>query len=319
MKRLFLLVPALCCWLAVFAASEAYRVTAQSLNVRSAPSEKATVLSAVSQGEILQVEEFAGDGWARISWLGTDAYVSAAYIEKCDSAASSKVGRSGAPLWDFPGGYVPDVPRRWLVNIVLLLSVLLRMVVKPTSTGHPVKWWLGALLFILLCGCEIYSVLMLGGDCVWFCLPDEVGFFWMIVNFFLFGLVILNQLLCYCAVLVAMSNERIEAPVYWNWGLLSWPVVIAANLVLGPAWAFFILCAFVLFQIGFIVRVIWQFARTGNLPIGLLAVFCYLLGALAILGLAVLYLPLLIIAGAVVLGLKIFSVLTADRVVYVDR
>lgn len=319
MKRLLLLVPALFCWLALFAGTGTYRVTARTLHVRSAPDQDARVLSAVSQGDILQVEELTGDGWARVSWHGSDAYVSAGYLEKTDAAVPSKVSKSGAPLWDFRGGYVPEVPRRWLVNAVLVLSVLLWLVVKPRSRSLPAKWWPGALLFSLLCGCEIYSVLMLGGDCVWFCLPDEVGYFRMIVNFFLFGLVISNQLLCYTTVLAAVTNKRISQPVYWQWGILSWPVLIAGMLVLGPGWTFFMLCAFLLFQIGFIIQLIWQFARTGNLPAGLFAVFLYLLGIFAILGLTLLYLPFLIIAGLIIVVLKIVSVCTADRVIVVGR
>lgn len=319
MKRLILLAPALLCWFALFAGSDTYRVTARTLNVRSAPDKDARVVSAVPQGEILEVEELTGDGWARISWHGSDAYVSAGYIEKTDSEAPGKVAESRAPLWNFRGGYVPEVPRRWLVNAVLLLSVLLRLVVKPIRHGLPEKWWPGALLFVLLCGCEIYSVLMLGGDCIWFCLPGEVGFFWMIVNFFLFGLVILNQLLCYFTLLAAMSDKKVSRRVRWDWGLLSWPVLVIASFVLGSGWTLIILCAFLLFQLGFIVWIIWQFAGAGNLPTGLFALFFYLLGTAAILGLSVLYLPLLLIAGAVVLGLKIISVCTADRVIIVDR
>ncbi len=89
--------------------------------------------------------------------------------------------------------------------------------------------------------------------------------------------------------------------------------------MLGSGWTLIILCAFLLFQLGFIVWIIWQFAGAGNLPTGLFALFFYLLGTAAILGLSVLYLPLLLIAGAVVLGLKIISVCTADRIIIVDR
>lgn len=319
MKRLLLLAPALFCWFALFAGTETYRVTARTLNVRSAPDREARVVSSVPQGEILEVEELVDDGWARISWQGSDAYVSTEYIEKSDSPVPSKVAKSGAPLWDFSGGYVPEVPRRWLVIAVLLLSVLLRLMLKSAERRHSERWWPGALLFCLLCGCEIYSVLMLGGDCVWFCLPGEVGFFWMIVNFFLFGFVILNQLLCFFVLLAAISDKRVGGVIRWDWGLWSWPVLIIALLVLGSGWTLIVFGAFLLFQLGFFGWIIWQFARTGNLPIGLFALFFYLLGTLSVLGLSVLYLPLLFIAGAVLLGLKIISVCTADRVVVVDK
>lgn len=53
MKRLLLLAPALFCWFALFAETETYRVTARTLNVRSAPDKDARVVSSVPQGEIL--------------------------------------------------------------------------------------------------------------------------------------------------------------------------------------------------------------------------------------------------------------------------
>lgn len=90
-------------------------------------------------------------------------------------------------------------------------------------------------------------------------------------------------------------------------------------LVPGPGRTFFLLCAFLLFRIGFVIQVICQFARTGNLSAGLFAVFLYLPGVFAISGLTLLYLPLPIMAGLIVLILKIVSTGSADRILIVGR
>lgn len=306
MKCWILLLLSLVCCSVVSAAPAAYRVKARVLNVRSAPSKEAGIVSSVSRGEVLQVEEFTGDGWARISWQGANAYVSAQYLE--ESTSESLADKKNAyPFGGIHGGNVPEVPRHWLVYAVLLLSAILWIVVDPTRGGNSAHWGVGMTLFLLLVCCEIYSVLMLGDGCLWFCMPDEVGFVWMIVGFFIFGLVIFNQLLNYLALLNNMSYTDGWYFMHWDWGLWAWPAFVGALFVCGSDWTFYVICTFVLYQIGFIIWVVWRFARVGKLLTGFIAACFYLIGAVSILLLSVLYIPLLIIAGIVVLALCIIS------------
>ena len=60
-------------------AQTTYRVTAQSLKVRSSPSTRGQIAGKLSKGEIVYVE-FIENGWATINYNGKTRYISAQYI-----------------------------------------------------------------------------------------------------------------------------------------------------------------------------------------------------------------------------------------------
>lgn len=311
MKHCLLLLLALCCAFAASAASETYRVTARALNVRSAPGQEAPILSSLPQGQRVQVAAIDTCGWARIAWRGTEAYVSADYLEKLGAEETESGGWGRFPLYDFPGGHVPSIPRTWLTTGILLLSVALMLVLCRAVSAGSSNWVAGMTLFLLLAGCEIYSVLMLGGDCVWFCMPGEVGVWRMIVNFVLFGFVLIAQFVAYMALLVNISRIELPAsPVDWRWGFWSLPVAVIATLALGGAAGCVIIPLFILYQFGFMVWIIWKFARGGKPGIGIFMAFFYLGGALVTLMTAAFYLPMLIL---VVLAFIALQFVAASR------
>lgn len=67
-------------------ASDYYRVTSSSLNVRSAPSKNATKLFSVSSGEVVNVIGLEGNGWMKIEVNGSIGYASAQYLERIQQA-----------------------------------------------------------------------------------------------------------------------------------------------------------------------------------------------------------------------------------------
>ena len=58
-----------------------YVVTATKLNVRSGPSANSKIVGGLSKGETAEVYSI-NNGWANIDYKGTNAYISAKYIEK---------------------------------------------------------------------------------------------------------------------------------------------------------------------------------------------------------------------------------------------
>lgn len=271
------------------ATPETYRVSVEKLNVREAPSETSRVIGTLPNDRRVFVKEITDDGWARIEWQERDAYVKAEYLNP-----------GGRPFVDFPGGYVPYVPRHWLALSALFLSLLLYGCIRSSVESGVADWKAGVVLFLLLVCCEIYSILMLGGMCVWFCLPDQVGYFWMIVDFFLFGFVIVSQYTAYRVLLHNMSWDKLaERPIEWRWGLAAWPLFILLSLLLSHRSATILTGLFFVSQLFFLGWVFYRFMRRGLWSIGLLAVFFYLLGTFSILALAVLYLPMLIIFGII--------------------
>ena len=60
-----------------------YKITASSLNVRLAPNAKSKILGTLNQHDIIVVKSIENQ-WARITFMGKDAYISAKYIVKAE-------------------------------------------------------------------------------------------------------------------------------------------------------------------------------------------------------------------------------------------
>lgn len=60
-----------------------YKITASSLNVRLAPNAKSKILGTLNQNDIIVVKSIENQ-WARITFMGKDAYISAKYIVKAE-------------------------------------------------------------------------------------------------------------------------------------------------------------------------------------------------------------------------------------------
>lgn len=60
-----------------------YKITAPSLNVRLAPNAKSKILGTLNQNDIIVVKSIENQ-WARITFMGKDAYISAKYIVKAE-------------------------------------------------------------------------------------------------------------------------------------------------------------------------------------------------------------------------------------------
>lgn len=47
-------------------------------------------------------------------------------------------------------------------------------------------------LFIIVCLLELFYVFLMGVNSIWFCIFDKIGWLWIIINFFIFGVVVFN-------------------------------------------------------------------------------------------------------------------------------
>ena len=74
--------------------ADTYKVTADiGLNIRSGPGSSNSKLGAFAYGAVVQVESI-DDGWAKITYSGKKAYVSAQYIEKVASGNAAEMVQS---------------------------------------------------------------------------------------------------------------------------------------------------------------------------------------------------------------------------------
>ena len=216
---------------------------------------------------------------------------------------------------------LPDAAAMWaiahsmyLIAAILALSLGLLLIRRKRERGgdaplegalYTANW----ILLVLLSGLELFYVAALGGNATWFCKPDQVGWLWTVINFFIFGFVVLNQLLCYLNTLRDMQYNSYAA-FDWRLGLYAWPIaliaLILAALFFEPgmiiAVALFVIAQ--LLQIGIVLK---QVVPHGGWTRAFLWIGVYFIGALATVAILIHFLVLLAVVLLALLALSIFG------------
>lgn len=182
------------------------------------------------------------------------------------------------------------------ISFILLLIRLKR----SGNSGKPLEGWLhyvNVILFLSLALVEILYVMAMGHKTTWFCMPEEVGWGWTIINFIVFAAVVYNQLMCYFDTLRDLQYNSYST-FGWRWGVLSWPIALVAMIVSGFFFEPGILIALVLLLIAQLVQIILIFINVipvGGLFNSLLITIVYILGSIATVAILIHFLALLII------------------------
>lgn len=272
----------LCCCLWCTAQTK-YEVTANTfLNIRSYANEEAPVLGTIDKGGKVDVYEIT-DGWAKIGYDNDYAYVSAKYlkmIEEKDAVANPVKQEFHLPSFGMGAGNA-----EWMVYLIVAFSVALLLIRKSRGDTpledslYTINW----LLFLATALLELVYLQQMGGNAIWFCIPDTVGWLWTIINFLLFGFVVYNQFMCFFNTL-----EDTEYNSYGSfdkrWGIYSWVGGIIAGIVTGiffPVAVAFVAIAFIVCQIVQIVLIFKGVVPKGGWKNAFLCVAVYLLGSLS--------------------------------------
>lgn len=272
----------LCCCLWCRAQTK-YEVTANTfLNIRSYASEEAPVLGTIDKGGKVDVYEIT-DGWAKIGYDNGYAYASAKYLKKMEEEAP--VANPTKRGFHFPSVGMTTGNAEWMVYLIAALSVALFLIRKsrretPLEDGLYTTNWV---LFLTTTLSELIYLKQMGGNAIWFCIPDIVGWLWTIVNFLLFGFVVYNQLICFFNTLEDAAYNSYGS-FDKRWGIYSWAGGIIAGIVTGiffPAAVAFVAIAFIICQIIQIVLIFKGVIPKGGWGNALLCVAIYLLGSLS--------------------------------------
>ena len=169
---------------------------------------------------------------------------------------------------------------------------------KKNNPRRGAGYVISNILFLGLCTLEMIYLASTGGsssEALWFCQPSEVGWVWTVINFLLFGGVLINQFLClFDTIGDAFANGNVTCSL--KIGIVSWIIAFFCAL----------LCSFfykdglnyVLYSLCFmqLVQSIRIFIRYGKNILGALwAVFIYLFGSITTAILFIAYFSLLII------------------------
>lgn len=154
-----------------------------SLSVRKSPSASAKKIGTLANNEHIEVANIDDNGWAKIRYDGSWAYVKSDYIEPNTTISTSFSYGSGNGFWDFLLHVTPVV--------IVILSILL---LKLKGSGIFISGICLGVIEILYAAAATKCP-GLDDTLPWFCTPGKVGWIWTIIDFILL-----------CGVLVIQHN-----------------------------------------------------------------------------------------------------------------
>jgi hypothetical protein len=183
----------------------------------------------------------------------------------------------------------------WCIFLFSVMLFFMRIIKKKGEPRLGISYIVSNTLFLTVSAMEIIYVLSTGSS-MWFCTPSMVGWLWTIVNFFLLGGVVYNQVLYGKDVVDDISaNGNVEIDI--NLGILSWGASFIGLIVFGIffkagiPWVFRILGILQVIQCILIFRVYGKNWKSASF-----AVFAYLLGSAGIAAMLTVLIGILIFA-----------------------
>lgn len=306
MKTFIWTIVCLCCCLLATAQTK-YEVTTNTfLNIRSYADINAPILGTISKGNQVNVYELS-DGWAKIEYDNSYAYVSAKYLKEVDSSSANieSSTKFELPSWNLS---LSDV--KWMIYPILALSLIL-FFIRIRREDDPLEgamYFTNWLIFLAVSTLELIYLVLINRNPVWFCVPDTVGWIWTIINFLIFGFIVYNQLMCFFNTLLDVEYNSYSS-FEKRWGIYSWIGGPIAGIVTGivfPPLAGLVVIAFIVCQIIQVVLIFRGIVPKGGWGNAFLYLAIYLLGALSTILILVHFVVLLII---VLIGYLILSMI----------
>lgn len=287
-------------------ATQEYKVNVKTvLNVRSAPDSKAALLGTIKNGTRVEVYSIS-NGWAKIRYGEQEAYVGSDFLLPVNDSNGNNMSYDSSS----------DAAKEMVVFIILGLSVITFIIRKCTDVDTAEGFLLVViyLSLLLISVLEIYYSIGLKGD-TWFCSSDRVGWIWTIVNFFIFGGVLINQICLFFDVLGSLRYNT--SSIDYRTGFYSLGIAIVLGLV-----AYFFIDQFtpvatvilVLLGGAQLVQIYFIFNSCGSQwGYAIATTVIYLVGIAGILTALIHFIPLLIVALLVWLVLAIIGSGSSSR------
>lgn len=192
MRRFISSTVAFLCVAILYAAQ--YVVTADKLNLRTAPSKTAAVGITAAAGDELNVAEVNGE-WAQVEIEGQTYYCAVKYLEATSEETPEEVKADSSDKWKDMLQYFKQSNWRHTSNLPLYLGLLLLagFTIIYFACDYDLfekrkdLFYIGCGAFVCLCLLELAHFMCYDYDTTWFC-SQEVSWWWSAVNFLLFTL-----------------------------------------------------------------------------------------------------------------------------------
>ena len=188
----------------------------------------------------------------------------------------------------------------------ILMRISLREGYKPRRGAAYV---MSTILFLITCLFEILYVSSVD-DATWFCSPDRVGWIWTIINFFIFGGIVYNQILYLFDVMgdvLANGNAECNLKMGINTWIVGFIVALLCSFFFKRGLPF-VLAAVCILQLIQAALIFSSYGR--NIKGAFWGAFVYLFGSIGTVVTLMAFLGILIF---VVLGLIVFKFLTDNK------
>lgn len=213
----------------VFAAT--YKVVCNSnLNVRQQASTSGYVLGTLNNGELVEVISIDGQ-WAEIEYQGTKAYISASYIQqikeqKDDDTASTFDVAISSDLLDYKNFDKTKILGDTTMVLWVLVPAFILFYIFTKRVDKEGEWSDVRILSIVALVMSALEIVYAMGtqDFLWFCV--EPRWYWIAVNFIVFGICTFQQLMAYFTFTGYVSDGKGHLSLY------SWPVCLVVGIIL---------------------------------------------------------------------------------------
>lgn len=211
--------------------------------------------------------------------------------EWTDSATSFVEGSN----WQVP----LTVSRKTFVIILFVISVIM-CILRRFSESRGLEGWKFLFLyitFIVLALLELLYLIMVEGDSIWFCKPDDVGWLMVVINFILFAWFVYNQIMTFIDLLDG-CDDIYDAYVDLRVGIYSWIIGAIAIVVFAIFWNDYVIyvgVALLIAQFIQLIIIIVSCIRGRGFLYSIPYMFLYIVGTVATLAVLVNFIVLLLI------------------------
>ena len=193
--------------------------------------------------------------------------------------------------------FINNIGKEKMALCILILSVILflmRIVRKKDVPRQGAAYIISNTLFLTVCALDIFYIISVD-DSIWFCVPDHVGWIWTVINFFLLGGIVYNQILYLFDVIDDVFSNG-NAGCDLRLGLYGWGGGFVCALLCsffykeGLPWIFLVVGIMQIIQSVLIFR-----SYGKNIKGAFWGVFVYLLGTIGTVVIFMVFLGILII------------------------
>lgn len=263
-------------------AQQMYKVTADTLEIRSGASSASERVGTVSKGGSLCVHEIK-NGWARFEFDGGYAYVpSQGLAFKGESAGWVRL-----PMLE---DIYLNAPRKtaegfkWMAVAVLAAGIAMFVVRRRFNANVAVATYKRFVTaFVALTALELIYMFLEGSGTMWFVVPDSVGWIAAIIGAILMFFVLYVQIKSGIDLFYAF-REYTGTGFNLSLGLYSWLGMLGGGILsafVGEWLSIVVLVAFVACQLIQIYRIFRETKDASGTKQGVLGVGIYVLGTLA--------------------------------------